>query len=333
MKKSVPTKNTGKLGLVVGKFYPPHKGHHFLIETAKRHSDELVVMVVAGKGQQPDGNTRAAWLSKVHPDVDMRVIEDIYDDDNSQAWADYSVKLLGRAPDIVFTSESYGDPWAQLMGSEHMLVDLERRVVPVSATRVRANPLEEWQFLDPPARAYYTKRVVVVGAESTGKTTLVEALASHYKTSWAPEYGRMYTYGKPASGPGSEWDSEEFRFIAEEQNQLEDMLAGYSNKLLLCDTDALATALWHEVYLGSWSKEVEKLFLKMSYALYLVTDYDTPHVQDEIRVGEGSREAMHHRFIQLLEKYQRPYKVISGSPEERLEQAVQACDNVLASTH
>jgi len=317
----------------VGKFYPPHKGHHFLIDTAQRHCDELIIMVVEKKGQQPDGPTRVRWLKAVHPDVDIRLIEDIYDDDNSQAWADYSIKLLGRAPDIVFTSENYGDTWARLMGSGHMLVDLERKVVPVSASMVRANPLEKWEFLDPPVRANYAKRVVVAGAESTGKTTLVKALAKHYATSWVPEYGRMYTYGKVTSSPGAEWDSSEFSFIAGEQNRLEDKLAGYSNKLLICDTDSLATAIWHEQFMGSWSKAVEKLFAERTYSLYLLTDYNIPHEQDDIRVGGTSRQTMHQRFVQLLEKHQRPYKLVSGTPEERLKQAIRECDGLLADSH
>ncbi|HEX7259329.1 MAG TPA: AAA family ATPase [Candidatus Saccharimonadia bacterium] len=335
MKTAAPTnsKAGAKLGLVVGKFYPPHKGHHFLINTAKQHCDRLIVMVVEGKNQHPDGSTRMQWLKTAHPDVEVRLIEDIYDDDNSQAWAAYTMKLLGRSPDIVFTSETYGDPWARAMGSEHMLVDLERKVVPISASMVRSDPLKKWQFLDPPVRAHYGKRVVIVGAESTGKTTLATALADHYKTSWVPEYGRMYTGGKITSEAGAEWESEEFRFIAEEQNRLEDMLAGYSNKLLICDTDAVATAVWHEHYMKSWSKEVEALYENRDNAFYLVTDYHIPYKQDSIRVGEDSRSLMHERFVELLDKLGRPYVVISGTPEERLKQAVTQCDAVLADPH
>ncbi len=286
-------------------------------------------MVVAGKNQLPDGSTRQHWLQQAYPDSQVRLIKDIYDDDNSQAWADYTVKLLGRAPDIVFTSETYGDPWARLMGSEHMLVDLERKAFPISATQVRANALKNWRYLDPHVRAYYAKRVVVVGAESSGKTTLVKALAKHYKTSWVPEYGRFYTYGKITSEPGAAWDSSEFVFIAAEQNRLEDKLAEYSNKLLICDTDALETALWHEQYMGSWSKAVEAQFAQRNYGLYLLADHQIPYEKDDIRVGKASQVKMHQRFIEVLEHYNRPHMLVSGSPAERLKQAIKACDGLL----
>src|SRR5581483_9617149 len=50
-----------------------------------------------------------------------------------------------------------------------------------------------WYFLEPPVRAYYARRICLIGAESTGKTTLARALAEHYQTVWVPEYGREYS--------------------------------------------------------------------------------------------------------------------------------------------
>ena len=56
------------------------------------------------------------------------------------------------------------------------------------------------------------KRVVIIGAESTGKTTLARALAEHYKTPWVPEFGRFYTEARqPSWAP---WRSDEFTLIA-----------------------------------------------------------------------------------------------------------------------
>jgi HTH-type transcriptional repressor of NAD biosynthesis genes len=259
----------------------------------------------------------------------VRLVDDIYKDDDSKAWADYTIKLLGQAPDIVFTSEAYGDPWARLMGSEHMLVDLERKHVPVSATEVRKNPLATWRFLGPDVRSYYAVRVALVGADSTGKTTLTQALAKHYRTTWAPEYGRMYTLGKVTSAESEKWDEDELLFIAEEQNRLEDRLAGYSNKIFFCDTDALTTALWNEHLLGSWSKEIEDLFINREYAAYLLADVDIPYKQDNIRHGKEARLKMHKRFVELLEKYQKPYYVVSGTEKQRLAEAVKICDKLI----
>src|SRR4051794_10710127 len=98
-------------------------------------------------------------------------------------------------------------------------------------------------------------RVVLTGAESTGKTTTARALAERYRTRWIPEYGRIYT--EWFHEPSDRWESNEFVHIARVQNELEDTVAPLVETLLLCDTDSLLTALWHERYLGRASYEVE----------------------------------------------------------------------------
>jgi hypothetical protein len=86
-------------------------------------------------------------------------------------------ELINEPVDLVFSSESYGEPFADALGARHVAVDPARRRFPVSGTAVRADPAAHWHLLGPPARAYLTPRVAVVGAESTGTTTLVRALA------------------------------------------------------------------------------------------------------------------------------------------------------------
>lgn len=168
-----------KRGLVIGKFYPPHRGHKYLIDAARAQVDELTVIVCGKPEHVPSGELRAAWLQEIHPAVQVLLIDDTLDPDDSQLWAEHSIRWLGYTPDIVFTSEDYGEHFAYYLGCEHKLVDKARQIVPVSGTKVRANPLGYWDFLEPPVRAHYAKRVCLVGAESTGKTTLAKALAQH----------------------------------------------------------------------------------------------------------------------------------------------------------
>ena len=166
------------------------------------------------------------------------------------------------------------------------------------------------------------KRICIVGAESTGKTTLAIDLARHYKTCWVPEYGRTYTEGRIYTKQEA-WESEEFTHIAKMQNAFEDALEKVANHVLICDTDAFATSIWHEKYLGSVSEEVKKLYKNRQYDLYIVTDPKTPYAKDEIRVGEDSRAWMHSRFVAELEKEDKKYVVIKGSREARLKQAIE----------
>jgi HTH-type transcriptional repressor of NAD biosynthesis genes len=180
------------LGLVIGKFYPPHRGHSFLIETALAQVDHLDVLVCSRPEQTIPGELRARWLQEIHPTAQVRTIVDPGEDDNSKFWAEYTLRILGRAPDVVFTSEDYGEAYARFLGCRHVMVDRERKRIPISGSLLRAGPLRYWEYLDPCVRAYFAKRVSVVGAESTGTTTLARALAEHYRTVCVPEYGREY---------------------------------------------------------------------------------------------------------------------------------------------
>jgi HTH-type transcriptional regulator, transcriptional repressor of NAD biosynthesis genes len=170
-------------------------------------------------------------------------------------------------------------------------------------------------------------RVVIVGAESTGKTTLAVALAEHYQTTWVPEFGRLYTEARRPSG--ELWHSDEFTFIATEQVRMEDALERIANRVLICDTDAFATAIWHERYLGVPSADVLALAASRRYDLYVLTDVDTPFVPDDIRDGESIREWMHKRFRDDLSRMGVPVLFVSGPHEQRLAAAIARIDTLL----
>lgn len=173
------------------------------------------------------------------------------------------------------------------------------------------------------------KRVCIVGAESTGKTTLAVALAKYYHTCWVPEYGRTYTKGRIYTKGHDYWETWEFVHIAQMQNSFEDALAKVSNRVLICDTDAFATAIWHEKYVGTISEDVRKLYKNRNYDLYILTDLATPFTQDEIRVGEDSRQWMHERFVTELKREEKKYIIVVGDEDKRLKQSVDVINRLL----
>jgi NadR type nicotinamide-nucleotide adenylyltransferase len=238
----------GTVGAVVGKFLPPHRGHAYLIDTALDACDHLLVIVADRADDVIPASVRAQWLRELHPAATVVVTPDDIPDDGgdetSRAWAKRTTELalttFGRAPEVVFTSESYGPRWAMYLGARHISVDPERRRYPVSGTAVRADPWGMAQFLAPCVRAWYGRRVCVVGAESTGTTTLCQDLARHYGVAWVPEYGREYCEWR---GGTENWRSDEFETIARGQIAAEDRAAREGGRLLICDTDALATSI------------------------------------------------------------------------------------------
>lgn len=319
-------------GLVIGKFYPPHRGHKFLIESALAEVDELDVLICVRPDQTISGELRCRWLQEIHPTARVRAIEDPGRDDDSQFWAEYTLRVLGRAPDLVFTSEDYGESYARFLGCRHVMVDKERKQFTTSGSAVRLEPLRHWEYLEPCVRAHYAKRVSVVGAESTGTTTLARDLAEHYHTVCVREYGREYCEKLQSAGVDLwtyEWRSEEFVDIACRQQELEDVLARDANRVLICDTDVLATGIWHERYMGARSPEVDKISAPLRHDLYLLTDCDIPFVQDGLREGEALRQWMTRRFEEELTQRKVPWVKVGGSRERRLEQAAVEVDKLL----
>lgn len=319
-----------ELGVVVGKFFPPHRGHRYLIDVAARQVRRLVVIVCAKPEDSISGELRASWIREIHPRVDVIRIDDVYDPDDSAVWADNTVRWLGRAPDVAFTSEDYGPRWAGLMGASHVMVDRARATVPCWASAIRARPLDHLDLVEPCVRAFLVPRIVVLGAESSGTTTLARALASRYASPWVPEYGREYCEALPDLFAHA-WRTEEFVAIAREQNRREDRAARRAGPVLICDTDAFATGVWHERYVGRRSADVEALAHGRPSAHTLVTEVDIPFVQDGLRDGEAIRVAMHDRFVERLREAKRDFTVVRGTVEERLRAAAAVVDAHLAA--
>src|SRR6185436_18855844 len=183
-------------GFVLGKFYPPHAGHHYLINEASKQVDILVVLIWWSETESISVTQRMEILKEVHPDVIVchQQCEIVPDYDNPDVWAEH-MELFDNGPaakwksyQVVFTSEDYGDELARQLDAKHICSDPDRVNHPVSGTAIRNDPAANWHHLAEPTRALLTKRFVVTGAESTGTTTLTRSLAQHYNTVWVPEY-------------------------------------------------------------------------------------------------------------------------------------------------
>ncbi|THA52631.1 AAA family ATPase [Streptomyces sp. A1136] len=340
-------------GLVLGKFYPPHAGHHHLVRTAQDQCERLTVLVCAASVETVPLADRVAWMSEEHPGAHVvGAVDDIPVDLHDPAvWEAHMAIFRAAVPrrvDAVFTSEAYGSELARRFGAQEVLVDRERTLFPVSGTAVRADPAGCWEFLGAGVRAALTRRVVVLGAESTGTTTLSLDLAAHYrrrggvwsKTGWVAEYGRRYSEEKLAAARAADRDaswadvtfaSREFPVIARRQDADEERAARSGSPVLFCDTDSFATGIWHERYLGERNEEVEKIAAQTRRDLYLLTDdADVPFEDDGLRDGEHLRPWMTSRFREELERTGRRFLVMRGDREARLAAAVTAVDGLLA---
>jgi NadR type nicotinamide-nucleotide adenylyltransferase len=264
----------------------------------------------------------------------------------------------GRPPvDAVLSSEPYGAELARWFGAAHVAVDPSRDAVPVSASQVRADLFANWDWLAPAARAGLSTRVVVLGAESTGTSTVAGQLAGHYRsrggafarTPCVREYGRDYTViawdraraaaraaGQPEP-PLAEitWSPGDFDAIAREQTRLEDEAAWSSGApLVACDTDAFATSVWERRYLGAAAREIQPwAAAELPHRdLYLLTSHDgVPWHDDGLREGDLEvRAAMTGWFTAALTAAGHSWVLLTGSLQQRMRLAVRSVDLALA---
>ena len=170
------------------------------------------------------------------------------------------------------------------------------------------------------------KRVVLIGAESTGKTTLAERLAAHYETVWVPEYLRDFVEQKGALPEPS--DS---RLITQGHLAQEAAFAPHAHRILFLDTDLISTCVYHRYYFGTALPWLERLSADHCADLYLLTDTDIPWTPDPgQRDGPAIRAALHTLFRDELQARGVAFVLVSGSVEKRMETAVRAIDALLS---
>ncbi|MFC7092951.1 AAA family ATPase [Jeongeupia naejangsanensis] len=346
-------------GLVIGKFYPPHLGHLYLMRTAANHCRQVTVAVLGASVESVSITDRVAWLRACLADLPnvcvVGALDDVPVDYHDPAIWDAHVAIMrsavaqgtaaGVAVDAVFTSEGYGSELARRFNAAPVCLDPQRALHPVSGTAVRADLAGQWRQLPAPVRAGLAMRVVVVGAESTGTTTLARNLADALKarggvwaaTQWVAEYGREYSQNllalararNPAARPQDvHWHADDFTRIAAEQTRRENDAASECGPVLVCDTDALATCIWHERYRGTRHPGVESIAAAMpSRQLYLLTDHaDVPFENDGLRDGETLRPWMTQRFAEVLAGQSVPWLRLAGCRATRLTKALAAVD-------
>jgi NadR type nicotinamide-nucleotide adenylyltransferase len=343
-------------GLVIGKFYPPHAGHRHLIDSAAEQSEHLSVIVLGNRFESLGVQDRADWIAAEfagHPHVDVIAQQDDSpeDYDSDEIWKAHSelmrLALKNRGVtgvDAVFTSEAYGYQLADAFGAEHVLVDAGRDTYPVSGTLCRDDLAAAWPNIIEPARQGMATRIIIVGAESTGTTTLTQALTEHYADRFpticdVPEFGRLHTYDKLAAARRADpaatvedlvWESADFELIARRQNELENAAAAMC-PLVIADTDALATVLWERRYAGSDSFGAAAAAGDLPRRdIYLVTDHVGVDFEDDgFRDGEHIRADMTEWFKDALTAAGHSWILVTGSHERRMATATQIIDLIL----
>jgi len=175
------------------------------------------------------------------------------------------------------------------------------------------------------------KKIVVIGPESTGKTTLCEQLANHFHTLWSPEYAREYL-----TTNGMDYSYDSLLTIAKGQLALEDKNAAKlaemekagQNLPLFIDTDMYVMQVWCRFVFGKCHSWILNQIVHRKYDLYLLCNVDLPWVKDDLREYPdlARREKLYNIYKEIMLNQSTPWVDISGNYEERLAKAVAAVD-------
>jgi NadR type nicotinamide-nucleotide adenylyltransferase len=176
------------------------------------------------------------------------------------------------------------------------------------------------------------KKIVAIGPESTGKSTLCAQLAEHFKTQWVPEYAREYLLKH-----GTNYKFEDLYTIAQGQIKgEEDVLRNLQPSTLnaqpiFIDTDLTVIRVWSEFVFGQCDNRVLTGIVNRRYDLYLLCNIDLPWIKDELREypDPGPREKLSHYYKETMINQPVPWVDISGNYEERLQKAIDAVNKLL----
>ena len=166
------------------------------------------------------------------------------------------------------------------------------------------------------------RRIAVTGPESTGKSVLTEQLASHFHTSWVPEYAREYL--EKLERPYGEND---ILMIAKGQLEREEIQLAPAVNYLFCDTDLIVVKIWSEVKFNRCNPWILHASETHRYDLYLLCDIDLPWQYDPLREHPYKRQYLYDLYYNELKSRQFPFSVIRGTGPDRLNNALKTIDN------
>ena len=184
------------------------------------------------------------------------------------------------------------------------------------------------------------KKVVVIGPESTGKTTLCRQLATYFQTQWCPEFAREYllehgmdySYDDLLTIAKGQLDLEE-KYTSNIQHSTSNLQHPTSNNqsLLFIDTDMQVMKIWCEFVFGKCHQLILDQIAARKYDLYLLCNIDLPWIKDELREYPDikQRKQLYSIYRQTMMHQSTPWIDISGSYDERLQKAIATVANML----
>lgn len=296
-----------------------------MMQTALSEMDKVFVLIYDDPIINIPLKTRADWIRKIYPEVE--VIEG-YQSPNDSGYTPeimkiqeaYVLKMLnGQKCSHFYSSEHYGKHVSEALNADNRLVDFERKTIPISATKIRADLFENRDFIHPIVYRDLITKVVFLGAESTGKSTIAAHLAKHFDTQFLPEYGKEYWEKYQIDG---KLTLQDLVRIAKTHLKREDDLILKSNNYLFSDTNAITTYLFSLDYHGSALPELTEFarIAEKRHDIIFLCDTDISYEDTWDRSGIIKRAEFQKKIIADLIARNLKYHLIKGNLNERTKQ-------------
>lgn len=313
-----------KVGIVFGTFAPMHRGHIDLIIKAKRICDSVKVIVSGREGDRGDQiglslQKRFRYIREVFNDdslvevskldeVNMPLMPEGWD-----VWLDelFNVSNTNKDDDLLFFVNE--DEYVEELQKRGFKTQSEERNFGISASLIRENPFQYWRFIAQPFKRHFTKKVLVLGSASNGKTTLVKDLGLFYSAPTSLEYAREYQTTNNVRD--DELTAKDYFYLLDGQYaQTSKAIDSKENKgLVIADTNSTVTKAYYDYYLDDSSsdtdldiKAVEHLYkslvTKEKWDLILFVQPTGEYVDDRFRDMTMADEQIRQAFIDYLLK-------------------------------
>ncbi|MCL2281945.1 MAG: AAA family ATPase [Fibromonadales bacterium] len=316
-----------KTGVTLGKYAPFHKGHEFVIATALKEM-EYVIVIVYNASDVTDIPTiiRANWIKKIFPSVEVIIAEDGpqdtgYTQEIIEKQNRFLNKLLqGKQIDSFYSSENYGSHVSKALNCKNRTVDAERINFAISSSKIREtkNIKLVKNFV---SRCVYNElkpKYYFIGGTSTGKTTTAQTCADLLHGSYCLEYGREYWFKFQKKHRLSMNDLENIAFG---HTKIEERICEEDCDLMFIDTNILTTYCYALYYFNEVSKSLTQLLNESLYKYknLFLCDEDIPFEDTFDRSGPKSRAVLQQINKTVLEQYGLKYTLLSGTLEKRVE--------------
>lgn len=330
------------VGMYGGSFNPLHLGHvDCIIQAANMCRELYIVLSVGHNRQEIDARVRYRWLyqlTKHIGNVTIIMLEDsaetkeAYTEEYWQGDAEKVKAQVGKPIDIVFCGSDYDENsfWNKCYPESELYIFKRNEI---SSTELRKAPYKHFEWLPNIVKPHYVKKVLLMGSESTGKSTLTINLANRFNTNYIDEAGRDIS---ERSGTDLLMLSEDFMEILLQHKLNEIKAVENSNKVLFIDTDALVTQFYMS-FLDDPGIEKNRALSDAidalnRYDLILFLEPDVEFVQDGDRseVIRDDRKKYSDRIKELLRSHGKQFVSVSGSYQERYEIAVRAVESMLS---